>query len=74
MNKILDPRTRRGRPPVFSKAQRRTVASYLRKFGLTVGLKLVKEERAISMSIPTASKIAEQQGITFLRGRPVLVK
>lgn len=66
---------RRGRPPVFTKGQRRKVSVYLRKFGLTHGVAeaakgSLHDGNGVVMSVPTAIKIAAEYGITFQVGRP----
>jgi hypothetical protein len=61
----------RGRPRIFSPKQRRTVAKYLRKYGLTEGHKMVRIEGGIKLSIATANSIAKEFGIEFTRGRPI---
>jgi hypothetical protein len=77
VTKMLDPRSKaitpalRGRPPLHSKSQRRTVAKYLRRYGLSTGLQECFNLEGFTVSIPTAMKIAKEKGITFTLGRPV---
>ena len=59
-----------GRPRVYDTATRRTVASYLRKYGYTHGLKKLRKERKIKVSKTVARAVAAEQGLTFKRGRP----
>ncbi len=66
---------RRGRPPVFSKGDRRKVSKYLRRFGLTHGVSEAAKGSldngvGVSVSVPTAIKIAKEYGVEFTRGRP----
>jgi hypothetical protein len=59
-----------GRPRVYDNAVRRKVASYLRKFGYTHGLKKLRKECKIKVSKTLARAVAEEVGLTFKRGRP----
>ncbi len=59
-----------GRPRVYDAATRRTVASYLRKYGYTHGLKKLRKERKIKVSKTVARAVAAEMGLTFKRGRP----
>jgi hypothetical protein len=59
-----------GRPRVYDGSVRRTIASFLKKYGYTHGLKLLKKERKIKVSKTVARSVAEEVGITFKRGRP----
>ena len=72
MPKMIDPRSkvkRRGRPPVYTPTQRRTVAKYMRRLGLTHGLAECEVKEGFTVSVPTALKIAKDKGIVFVRGR-----
>jgi len=59
-----------GRPPVYTTAQRRTVASFLKKHGLTVGIKRLASDRKLKVSLTLARSVAEEYGVKFERGRP----
>lgn len=59
-----------GRPRVYDGNHRRTVASYLKKYGYTKGLELLRKERKLKVSMTLARSVAEAEGITFKRGRP----
>jgi hypothetical protein len=59
-----------GRPRVYDGSVRRTIASFLKKYGYTHGLKLLKKERKIKVSKTVARHVAAEVGITFKRGRP----
>jgi hypothetical protein len=59
-----------GRPRVYDAATRRTVASYLRKYGYTHGLVKLRKEKRIKVSKTLARAVAEEVGLTFKRGRP----
>jgi hypothetical protein len=70
----------KGRPRMFSKSTRRSIASLLRKHGLKgtqdilwqagVVLKKGEEPTKVPVSIPTLKRIADENEITFSRGRP----
>jgi hypothetical protein len=59
-----------GRPRVYDSKVRRTVASYLRKYGYTHGLIRLRKERRIKVSKTVARAVAAEVGLTFKRGRP----
>lgn len=61
----------RGRPRVYNGTQRRQVAAALKVHGLTKGLKYLKKEKKLKVSLTLARSVAEEFGITFQRGRPI---
>lgn len=58
-----------GRPRVYGAKDRRRLASYLRKFGLTKGVRVLAE-KGLKVSLTTAISVAKEEKITFVRGRP----
>lgn len=63
------PKRERGRPKLYNGTQRRQVASALKKYGLTKGLKWLALNRNLKVSITLARNVAEEYGITFAKGR-----
>jgi len=59
-----------GRPPVYTPRERITVRKYLRQYGYTKGLELLKSEAKLDVSKTLARSVAEEFGLTFKRGRP----
>jgi hypothetical protein len=59
-----------GRPPVYDGRQRRTIASVLKRHGLTKGIKALRKEKKLKVSLTTANSVAKEFGLTFRRGRP----
>lgn len=60
-----------GRPRVYNGYQRRRVATALRKYGLKQGLAFLAENGLV-VSQTLAYAVAEENGISFQRGRPRL--
>lgn len=63
-----------GRPRVFNGRQRIVIAAALRKKGLTKGIEYLEAKRSLKISLTTARSVAEEFGITFAQGRPVVKK
>jgi transposase len=59
----------RGRPPVYNGTHRRQVAAALKKHGFTHGLKYLKKEKGLKVSLTLARAVAKEYGLTFERGR-----
>ena len=59
-----------GRPRLYNLTQRRKVATYLRQYGLTKGVKECAKQEGLVVSVPTGINIAKEMEITFTRGRP----
>lgn len=74
-----------GRPPVFSKGQRKSFAAVVRKHGLTHGREILATEgvsvnlgpgkgsvvKTFKVSLVTLGKIAKEAGVELKPGRPV---
>ncbi len=60
---------KRGRPVVFTGKLAETVVKYIRKHGITKGQEELAK-KGIKVSLPTMTKLAKANDITFSRGRP----
>lgn len=58
-----------GRPKLPA-ATRKTILSYIKKHGLTHGLRLLEEEKGVKASMTLASAVAKENKLTFPKGRP----
>lgn len=71
---------KRGRPAIFIGSFERAIVRVIRAHGLMKGQRLLASEgvqakpgqpkQPVNISLPTLSKLAERNGVTFKRGRP----
>jgi hypothetical protein len=59
-----------GRPRLYDGRVRRTIASALKKHGLTKGIKSLRKEKKLKVSLTTALSVAAEYNLKFTRGRP----